>query len=65
MSTTAKGLSLDKIIKEFDKCDLDEQVKGFHLLKEHLTKKLLDRAKEHEEESNRILSIAEEMNKDR
>lgn len=63
MSVKAKNLNIGKIVAEFNKCDIDEKIRGFHELKGILTKEILDRAKDYEEKSNKYLNIAEEIKK--
>jgi Mg/Co/Ni transporter MgtE len=62
MSTKAKGVTIDKIVSLFDRVDLDDAVNLFNQLKSHLSAKLLEKAKDHEEKSSELLSVAEKIN---
>ena len=61
MSTKSKSTSIDKIIKEFQKSDVDEQVKVYFQLKEYLNKKLDERQLELEAKTNEIQSTKERL----
>jgi len=61
MSTKSKGTSIEKIIKEFQKSDVDEQVKVYFQLKEYLNKKLDERQLELEAKTNEIQSTKERL----
>lgn len=61
MSTKSKGTSIEKIIKEFQKSDVDEQVKVYFQLKEYLNKKLDERQSELEAKTNEIQSTKERL----
>lgn len=61
MSTKSKGTSIEKIIKEFGKSDLDEQVKVYYQIKEYLNKKLDERSENLDAEINQIQSIKERL----
>lgn len=61
MSTKSKGTSIEKIIKEFQKSDVDEQVKVYFQLKEYLDKKLDEENQDLEEKINQIQSIKQKL----
>ena len=61
MSTKSKGTSIEKIIKEFQKSDVDEQVKVYFQLKEYLNKKLDERSENLDAEINQIQSIKDRL----
>ena len=54
MSEKAKGTSIEKILKEFDKNDIDEKVKIYFTIKESLTADLVARQQDTEEKLNKI-----------
>ena len=61
MSTNAKGTSIEKIIKEFDKNDIDEKVKIYFALKESLTADLISRQQDTEDKLNKIQDTKERL----
>lgn len=58
----AKEPNLEKILSEFKKGDAKQQVKLFSQVKDHVTKVLLEKSKELEEESSEVQSTIERIN---
>lgn len=61
MSTKSKGTSIEKIIKEFQKNDIDEKVKIYFTIKESLTADLISRQQDTEDKLNKIQDTKERL----
>lgn len=61
MSTKSKGTSIEKIIKEFQKNDIDEKVKIYFTIKESLTAYLISRQQDTEDKLNKIQDTKERL----
>lgn len=61
MSEKAKGTSIEKILKEFGKSDLDEQLKLYRQIKEYLHNKLEERQTQLEQKAIEIQDAKEKL----
>ena len=61
MSEKAKGTSIEKILKEFGKSDLDEQLKLYRQIKEYLHNKLEERQAQLEQKAIEIQDAKEKL----
>jgi len=61
MSTKAAGTHIDKLIKTFERMDIDEKVKAFESLKEILTTALDERAKDLKTNSEKYEKLKESI----
>lgn len=61
MSEKAKGTSIEKILKEFGKSDLDEQLKLYRQIKEYLHNKLEERQSQLEQKAIEIQDAKEKL----
>lgn len=62
MSVKAKGINIDKVIAEFEKADVDEQIKAFFKMKSYISGKVIARSKELEDKNNELQEVLEEIN---
>lgn len=61
MSVKSKGINIEKIIKELDKADVDDQVKALESIKEHINAKITEREQDLEDDKKRLSSYKERI----
>lgn len=56
-----KQVNIEKIKSEFEKADLDEQINAYHIIKEWITSKLIERTTELENEKEKYFIIKDQL----
>lgn len=61
MSSKSKGISVDKIIAQFEKVDWDEKLKAYNKIKEFMQFEATKRSEEHQEKASYYATIGDKL----